>query len=95
MEISEIVARLTNIVVTELDLNLKPEEVDPNASLFEGGLGFDSVVIVELIAIIEERFDFTFAKDELDMEMFASLQTLAAFLQQKISFSAGKVVQAQ
>lgn len=83
MDIPEIIIKLTDIIVTDLDVNLTKEEVDPTVTLFEGGLGFDSVVIVELIAIIEDQFGFTFARDELDMEMFTNLQTLASFLHKK------------
>lgn len=88
MDVPEIITKLTDIIVTELDLNLTREAIDPSATLFEGGLGFDSVVIVEMIALIEERFHFTFARDELDMEMFANLRTLADFLHKKITLPA-------
>lgn len=90
MDVSEIVAQLTEMIVTDLDLNLSREEIDPSAPLFEGGLGFDSVVIVELISLIEERFHFTFARDELDMEMFSNLRTLAVFIKNKIGMSPPK-----
>ncbi|VFM96839.1 MAG: acyl carrier protein [Candidatus Kentron sp. G] len=78
-----VVQKLKRIVAEELDVNLRPEEIDEHVSLFEEGLGFDSVVIIELISLIEANFGFQFSDDELNMELFKSLETLATFISEK------------
>ena len=55
-----IIAQLKNIIVEELDVNRKIEEIDEASSLFEEGLGLDSVTIMEFIALIEKKFGFQF-----------------------------------
>jgi acyl carrier protein len=80
-----IIARLKKLIAEELDVNLAIEEIDENASLFEDGLGLDSVVIVELIALTEDHFGFRFSEDELLPESFANLKALADIISAKMS----------
>ena len=79
------VEKLKTIIADDLDVNLKKEEIDENASLFEGGLGLDSIVIVELISLIEEKFGIEFSDLELNPEYFSSLRVLAEFVWQKLT----------
>ncbi len=65
-----VIDRLKQIIANELDVNIRAEEIDSDAPLFEEGLGLDSVVIVEFITLIEERFGFRFSEDDLNMELF-------------------------
>jgi acyl carrier protein len=78
-----VLAQLKKIIAEELDVNLAIDEIDENASLFEDGLGLDSVVIVELIALAEEHFGFRFSEDELDPESFVNLKVLSETISKK------------
>ena len=75
-----VINELKKIIAEELDVNLIVEEIDENTSLFEEGLGFDSIAIVELISFIEERFEIEFSDSELNPEHFTSLKILADFI---------------
>jgi acyl carrier protein len=79
------VEQLKVIIADELDVNLTKEEIDDNAPLFEGGLGLDSIVIVELISLIEEKFGIEFADTELSPEYFSNLHVLAEFVSEKLA----------
>lgn len=81
--IENVAQKLKEIIAEELDVNLKPEEIDENVSLFEEGLGLDSVVIMEFISLIETHFGFQFCDDELNMEAFKDLRTLATLIAEK------------
>lgn len=78
-----VVAELERLIAEELDLHLAPEEIDPDASLFEGGLGIDSIAIVELIAVVEEHFHLKFADEDLVVSSFASIRTFAKLIASK------------
>jgi acyl carrier protein len=78
-----IIEQLTTIIADKLDANIKREEITPQVPLFEDGLGLDSIMLVELISLVEENFGFRFAEDELDLKTFANLNTLAAFVATK------------
>jgi acyl carrier protein len=75
--------KLKTIVAEELDVNLKIEEIDEDASLFEDGLGFDSIATVEFISLIEQHFGLEFSDGELNPELFSSLKVLADFITSK------------
>jgi len=80
-----LVNQLKAIIAQELDVNLKMEEIDENASLFEDGLGLDSIAIVDLISLIEEKFSFQFSDSELSPEFFNNLQVLANLIDSKLA----------
>lgn len=81
---ASLVNQLKTIIAQELDVNLKIEEINENVSLFEDGLGFDSIATVELISLIEKHFDIEFSDSELNLEYFSNLKVLADFLANKI-----------
>jgi acyl carrier protein len=78
--VDQIIEQLKHLIIEQLNPNLTPEELDADASILEGGLGLDSIMVVALINLLEERFAFTFAEDELSMDTFANLRTLANFI---------------
>lgn len=75
-----IINQLKDLIANSLDLNISPDEVTPDAPLFEEGLGLDSIAIVELITLLEETFGFEFDEDHLNLEAFHDVKTLAAFI---------------
>jgi len=79
-----IVATLKSILANDLDLNLDIEAIDEKAPMLEDGMNLDSVVIVELIALVEERFGFEFADEDLRTASFASLESLAQVIEKSL-----------
>jgi len=78
-----IVEQLKEIIAYKLDVNLTIDEIDENVSLFEDGLGLDSIAIVDLILAIEKEFSLEFGDEELNSRLFNNLSTLAQFIQPK------------
>jgi acyl carrier protein len=79
-----IVNQLKTVIAGELDVNLKEEEIDETISLFEDGLGLDSIAIVELIALSEKHFNIEFTDSDLNLESFSNLNVLADCIAQKM-----------
>ena len=79
-----VVNQLKSLIAEELDVNLKADQIDENASLFEDGLGFDSIATVELIALVEKHFGVEFSDSELNPECFSNLNVLADFISSKM-----------
>ena len=72
---------LKKAIVAELNLeDVVPEEIDDDAPLFGEGLGLDSLDAVELTVLIQR--DFGVVMDDVDAakEAFASINTLAAYI---------------
>lgn len=85
MNKSEVVDQIKELIASELDANLEVAEIGEDASLFEDGLGLDSVAIVEFITILEDRFNVQFSDMDLTSEMFRNISTIADFVIQKAS----------
>lgn len=75
--VQEVLASLKSMIARDLNLRIEEHEIDPTAPLFEGGLMLDSMVLFELIGLIEKRFGTTFPTEELDSKMFANLTVLS------------------
>lgn len=69
-------ATLKELVLRKLPAGTHESAVDWSAALTEGGLGLDSLALVELITEIESSFDFMFDEADLQMQTFANLESL-------------------
>jgi len=81
----EVLEGLKRIVAEDLDMNLSYEEIDETVPLFEGGFAFDSVILVELISFIEQRFKIELREEDLNMETFRNLQSVARIVQAQLA----------
>lgn len=48
--------RVTEVIISSLQLDISGEELDPDTPLFGSGLGLDSVDAVEIIVSLESEF---------------------------------------
>ena len=64
-------------------VDLKPGDIPENANLIDN-LGLDSVRIVELIVGIEDEFGIAIADEDLSLELFESVTSLAKFIRTRI-----------
>lgn len=73
---------LKNLIVDVLMLeDVKPAEIDSDASIFGDGLGLDSIDALELALAISKKYGVKIkADDERNREIFRSVRTLAAFI---------------
>ncbi len=71
------IAELTKMIAHELDVRMEEQDIDPTVPLLEGGLMLDSMVLFELITLIEKRYGVIFPTENLNTEVFANLTVLA------------------
>jgi acyl carrier protein len=83
--VDDVVATLKLSLVAAPDLHLTLADIDEHAALFEGGLGLDSVMLIELITDIETRLKFEFLEEDLRMRSFKSLRTLAQVIVERLA----------
>ena len=79
--VDRVIEDLRSLIAKNLDVNLTIDRIDPDASLLDGGLGLDSLAIVELISLSEAFFGVEFGEQELNMDTFASLRSLATVVE--------------
>jgi acyl carrier protein len=57
------------------------DDIDEEAPLVGGELGIDSIDVLELVMMIESDYSVIIDNKELGEKVFASLKTLAAYIQ--------------
>lgn len=72
---------VAEIIVSALNLEMTPAEIDPEAPLFGEGLGLDSIDILEVALVVSKRYGFQLRADNEDnVRIFTSLKSLAAHI---------------
>jgi acyl carrier protein len=80
LDVEEIVSILKSILLDEMEVRCSADQIDGAAPLLGDGLGLDSVVIVELISSVEQRFSIEFQDADLRTSNFANLNALAEII---------------
>lgn len=62
--------------------DVTPQDIDPEARLVGGDLGIDSIDVLELVMMVEKEYGVVIDSKELGAQVFASLNALAAHIQQ-------------
>ena len=75
---------LDTLIVQSLNLEaVEPAQIDPQAPLFGGELGLDSIDALEIALAVSKRYGFQLRSDNPDNRLiFSSLATLAAHVEQ-------------
>ena len=75
-------AEMAALIVSSLNLeDVDAGQIDPEAALFGGGLGLDSIDALELALEISKRFGVQLRSDDEDnRKIFASLRALTTYV---------------
>ena len=72
--------RIKQVIIRTLSLEVDAEEIDDEDELFGGGLGINSMATIEIIVGLEEEFCIEVPDEELRVELFDSVQTMADYV---------------
>ena len=71
------------LIVTTLNLEKRPSEIDPEAPLYGAGLGLDSIDILEIALAVSKTYGIRLRSDgENNQQIFSSLRSLNRHIQQ-------------
>lgn len=77
----ELILQLKKQIIEALNLEeVKPEDIDNDASLFGEGLGLDSIDVLELIVLIEKNYGIKLKDPAQGKEIFKSINVMADFI---------------
>ena len=79
MYLEDIVLRLAAVA-----LNKHPDKITPDAPLFYNNEGFDSIAMVEFVLHLESKFGISIPDHDLDMDIFYSVNTVAAYINSRL-----------
>jgi acyl carrier protein len=68
-----------------LQLGARAAELNANSPLLGAIPELDSMAVVAVLTLVEERFGVTIEDDEIDGAVFASLATLTHFIEAKLA----------
>jgi len=75
---------LAEVLVSCLNLDVRAQDIAPEAALYGDGLGLDSIDILELALEVSQRYGFQLRSDDEDNhQIFQSLRCLAAHVAQQ------------
>jgi acyl carrier protein len=81
MSMEERIEELKIKIIAALDLeDVKPADIDPDAPLFQEGLGLDSIDALELVVMLEKDYRISVKDMEVTKKAFASVRALASFI---------------
>jgi acyl carrier protein len=72
------------VVVKTLGLEDRAGSLTPATPLLDSLPEFDSMAVLNVILALEEHFNVTIDDDEVSGELFETLGTLSAFVEQKL-----------
>jgi acyl carrier protein len=79
--IESLLPEVAELIVSALNLDLSPAEIEPDAALFGEGLGLDSIDVLEIALVISKRYGFQLRSDSQDnLRIFSSLHALAGHI---------------
>jgi len=82
----ELRSYLKRMIVETLKLeDISAAGIDGDMPLFKEGLGLDSIDALELVVAVEKHFDVIIEDENVGKQAFASVNVLAAFIQEKYS----------
>lgn len=74
---TDVIQQIRSIFSTQLSIEIADEDTD----LLDTGL-IDSLTMVDLLAHLESNYGFTVVMEELDVEYFRNLKSIARYVQQ-------------
>ncbi len=73
----ELQNEIAGLIVSALNLDISPEEIQADAPLYGEGLGLDSIDILEVALVVSKHFGFQLRADNADnISIFSSLASL-------------------
>jgi acyl carrier protein len=77
---AELRRKIKELLVSKLRLRMAPNEIADDQPLFGGGLGLDSIDVLEVVAAIEKEFGVAIQSQEEGERVLKSVNAIAAFL---------------
>ena len=79
---NELIEELKVKLIELLNLtDITPEHFDAQAQLVGGELGIDSIDVLEMVVMVEKDYGVVINSQEVGEKVFASLASLAAYIQ--------------
>lgn len=80
----ELIENLKEQIIEQLNLeDLSPEDIDPDAPLFDSEIGLDSIDALEIIVLLERQYGVKISSQEEGKKVFHSVRSIAEYITEK------------
>ena len=74
---------IAGLITVALNLEISPEEINPEEPLYGEPLGLDSIDILEIALVLSKQYGVQIKADgEDNLKVFASLRALSAYIRE-------------
>ncbi len=78
----ELIDELKVKIISTLSLlDVQPEDINEDDPLVGGGIGIDSIDILELVLMLEKDYGVKIESKDMGVQAFASIRALAGFVE--------------
>lgn len=78
-----LIEQLKLLIIEAVNLeDVTPEQIDPADSIFESGLGLDSIDALEIVVEVEARYGIQIPDIEVGRQALASVNALAQYIRE-------------
>jgi acyl carrier protein len=81
---SETLDGVREVLISSLELQQTPDELQPDTPLFGALPELDSLGVLALVTDLEERFDITVDDEEFGADLFETVGSLSTFVDTKL-----------
>jgi len=82
MTLNDLELGLAKAIVAGLNLDMQPQDIDPDAPLYGEGLGLDSIDMLEISLVVAHDYGVQLKSDDPDnQQIFSSLRNLNNYIQ--------------
>jgi acyl carrier protein len=86
MDRKDLKESLKELLIEGLRLqDLGPDDIEDGAPIFVEGLGLDSVDALELVVLVEEKFNIQIPDEDMGKRAFASIDALTDYVSEELS----------
>jgi len=78
-----LVQKVRELIVRQLRLKIDPTDIDPEALLFGGDLGLDSIDALELVVGLEKEFGVSITEQKVGEKVLRNVLSIAAYLREQ------------
>lgn len=72
---------VAELIIEALNLEVTPDEINPDDPLYGDGLGLDSIDVLEIAMVVSKRYKLQLRADSEDNHrIFSSLRTLTEYI---------------
>lgn len=77
--LTDLELEIATLLVESLNLEVMPGEIEPEAPLYQEGLGLDSIDLLEISVILSKRYGVQIKSDDPEItRIFTSLRSLSS-----------------